>query len=216
MKRREFSTALALSAVAAASTSPTAQAQAKKFEEGSDYLQLDKRVAVEAPVGKIEVIEFFWYNCPHCNAFEPKLDTWIKAQAKDVFVRRVPVAFRDEFVPQQRLFYVLEALGKVESLQSKVFYAIHAEKQNLNSQESIATWAEKNGIPKQKFLDLYNSFSVSAKTTKARQLTDTYKVDGVPALGVAGRYYTSGSLAQNMDRALLVTDYLVAEVRKGK
>ena len=216
MKRREFSAGLGLSAAGLASLPQIVQAQGKKPEEGGEYLALDKRVPVEAPTGKVEVIEFFWYSCPHCNAFEPKLEAWIKTVPKDVFVKRVPVAFRDDFVPQQRLFYALEAMGKLDDLHRKVFYAIHGEKQALNTQDTIAAWIEKQGVDKAKFLELYNSFSMSTKATKARQLQDAYKVDGVPALGIGGRFYTSGSLAANMDRALQVVDYLVGEVRKSK
>ena len=210
MKRREFSSAVAATALFAGA----AQAQGKKPEEGTDYLELEKKVAVEAPAGKVEVIEFFWYSCPHCNAFEPRLESWIKAAPKDVFVKRVPVAFRDDFVPQQRLFYVLEAMGKLDTLHRKVFNAIHQEGQKINTQDTIVPWIEKQGVDKAKFLELYNSFSVSTKARKATQLQDAYKVGGVPALGIAGRYYTDGAMAQSMERALSVTDYLIGETRK--
>jgi protein dithiol oxidoreductase (disulfide-forming) len=217
MKRREFSlstaSALAASTIGLASA-PAARAQAKKPQEGADYLALDKRVAVEAPQGKIEVIEFFWYSCPHCNAFEPRLEGWIKTLPKDIAFRRVPVAFNNSFVPQQKLFYALETLGKVDELQRKVFYAIHVEKQALNKDDTILDWVAKQGIDKEKFQLAYN-FTAPKKAQKATELQDAYKVSGVPALGIAGRYYTDGSLAQSMDRALQVTDYLVAELRKA-
>jgi protein dithiol oxidoreductase (disulfide-forming) len=213
MLRRDFSLGL----VASAGALQSANAQAPRgFQEGADYISLEKRAPTDATGGKIEVVEFFWYNCPHCNAFEPQLEAWIKRTPKDVVVRRVPVAFRDDFVPQQRLFYALEAMGKVEELHTKVFYAIHVEKQTLNNQANIGAWLEKQGVDKVKFDTLYNSFSVSSKAQKAAQLQNLFQVDGVPALGVAGRFYTSGSLAQNMERALAVTDYLIAEVRKGR
>ncbi|MEO8021759.1 thiol:disulfide interchange protein DsbA/DsbL [Polaromonas sp.] len=217
MQRREFSMSAA-SVAAAASLSifaASAQAQGQAPKAGSDYLVLDKRAPVEAPAGKVEVVEFFWYSCPHCNRFEPALEEWIKKAPKDVVIRRVPIAFRPDFEPQQRLFYVLETMNKVEELHKKVFYAIHVEKQLLNTPELIAAWAEKQGIDKTKFLEIYNSFSVATKARKATQLQDAYKIDGVPALGVAGRYFTSGSLTQTMERALLVTDYLIAQARKG-
>ncbi|MGH8805240.1 MAG: thiol:disulfide interchange protein DsbA/DsbL, partial [Polaromonas sp.] len=158
-------------------------------------------------------VEFFWYSCPHCNAFEPQLEAWIKKAPKDVTVRRVPVAFRPDFEPQQRLYYVLEGMGKVAELHNKVFYAIHVEKQALNTADLVAAWAEKQGLNRSKFVEMYNSFSVSTKVRKATQLQDHYKVDGVPALGIAGRYFTSGSLAQTMERALQVTDYLIGQSR---
>jgi protein dithiol oxidoreductase (disulfide-forming) len=213
MLRRDFS--LGLAATAGALQSAYAQAP-RGFQEGKDYISLEKRAPTDTSSGKVEVVEFFWYNCPHCNAFEPQLEAWIKRSAKDVVVRRVPVAFRDDFVPQQRLYYALEAMGKVDELHTKVFYAIHVEKQNLTNQASIGAWLEKQGVDKTKFDTLYNSFSVSSKAQKAAQLQNLFQVDGVPALGIAGRFYTSGSLAQTMERALAVTDFLVAEVRKGR
>ena len=217
MQRREFSIATASVAAAASlgALSTTARAQGQPFRAGTDYLVLDKPAPVDAPAGKIEVVEFFWYSCPHCNRFEPALEEWIKKAPKDVMVRRVPVSFRADFEPQQRLYYVLEAMNKVDELHKKVFLAIHGEKQLLNTPELVAAWAEKQGINKAKFSEMYNSFSIATKARKATQLQDAYKVDGVPALGVAGRFYTSGELAKNMDRALQVTDYLVMQARKG-
>jgi thiol:disulfide interchange protein DsbA len=217
MQRREFSISAASLATAASLTAltSTAQAQGQAFRAGTDYLVLDKPAPVEAPAGKVEVVEFFWYSCPHCNRFEPALEEWIKKAPKDVAVRRVPVSFRADFEPQQRLYYVLEAMGKVEELHKKVFHAIHGDKQMLNTPELVAAWAEKQGLNRAKFTEMYNSFAIATKARKATQLQDAYRVDGVPALGVAGRFYTSGELAKTMDRALLVTEHLVVQARKG-
>ena len=218
MKRRDFSRqgAAVLAVSALSLTSISVQAQAKKPEAGSDYLVLDKPAPIETPAGKIEVVEFFWYSCPHCNAFEPALDAWVKRAPKDVVVRRVPVAFRDDFVPQQRLFYVIDALGLVDKLHAKVFNAIHVEKLPLNKGELIADWIAKQGVDKDKFMAQYNSFTVSTKSSKAAQLQNSYKVEGVPALGVAGRFYTDGTLSKNMERGLQIVDFLVSEVRAGR
>ena len=213
MQRREFSISAATLAATAGLTSTAAHAQGQQPKEGVDYLTLDKPAPTEAAAGKIEVVEFFWYSCPHCNRFEPQLEEWAKKMPKDVVLRRAPVAFRPDFEPQQRLYFVLEGMGKVEELHKKVFHAIHVEKQALNSLPLIADWAEKQGIDKAKFTEAYNSFPVATKTRKATLLQEAYKVDGVPALGVAGKYYTSGSVAQTMERALVVTDHLVGVVR---
>ena len=218
MQRREFSQA----ALAAASAGTLAalplgvQAQGKPPAEGKDYLLLSKPAPSEAPAGQIEVVEFFWYSCPHCNEFEPQLEAWAAKAPKDVSLRRVPVSFRPDFEPQQRLYYVLEALGKVAALHKKVFYAIHVEKQTLNTADLVTAWAQKQGIKKAKFTELYNSFPVNMKARKATQLQEAFMVDGVPALGVDGRYYTSGSLAGNMARALTVTDHLLTLARSSK
>ena len=215
MQRRAFSiSAVTLAAATGICALPTlAQAQAKAFQSGSDYLTLDKPAATEAPAGKVEVVEFFWYNCPHCNSFEPMFDAWAKKQPKDVSVRRSPIAFRPDFEPQQRLYYVLEGMGKIDELHKKVFYAIHVEKQSLNTADQITAWADKQGIPKAKFLEMYNSFSVSTKVRKATQLQDGYALDGVPALGINGRYFTSGTLAKTLERSLQVAEALIAQSR---
>lgn len=210
MKRREFSKAgLAVSALGL-TQAPAALAQAKA---GTDYLVLDKPATVEAPAGKIEVVEFFWYACPHCNAFEPQLEAWVKRLPGDVAFRRAPVAFRNDFVPLQKLYYTLEAMGKVDELHLKAFHAIHVEKQRLNTDDSVIAWATKQGMDKAKFVETYNSFNVATKVRKATQLQDAYKLAGVPAMGIHGRYYTDGTLARSMDRALVVTDQLVGELR---
>lgn len=216
MKRRDFSLACGATLAGSALVQSAAMAQGKSPEAGSDYLSLDKRVNVDAPAGKIEVIEFFWYSCPHCYAFEPAFDAWTKRAPKDLVVKRVPVAFRDDFVPQQRLFYALEAMGLLEKLHAKVFAAIHAEKQNLAKGDAIADWVAKQGVDKAKFLEQYNSFSVSTKANRGTQLQNSYKVEGVPALGVAGRFYIDGTLAKNMDRALQIVEFLAASIRSGK
>ena len=218
MQRREFSQA----ALAAASATTLAalplgvQAQGKPPAEGTDYLLLSKPAPTEAPAGQIEVVEFFWYSCPHCNEFEPQLEAWAAKAPKDVSLRRVPVSFRPDFEPQQRLYYVLEAMDKLAALHKKVFYAIHVEKQTLNTADLVTAWAQKQGIDKAKFTELYNSFPVNMKTRKATQLQEAFMVDGVPALGVDGRYYTSGSLAGTMARALTVTDHLLTLARTSK
>jgi thiol:disulfide interchange protein DsbA len=215
MKRRDFS--LACSAAAGAAWLPTgASAQAKPPQAGTDYLVVEKPAGVEAPAGKVEVVEFFWYSCSHCNSFEPALESWIKRAPKDVVVRRVPVAFQDSFVPQQRLFYTLEAMGLLDKLHAKVFAAIHAEKQNLTKVDAIADWVAKQGVDKAKFMEQYNSFSVATKATRGTQLQNAYRVEGVPSLGVAGRFYTDATLSKSMDRALQVVEFLAAQVRAGR
>ena len=216
MQRRHFSQAMAGSLGALALTHESAWAQKAPFQEGIEYLTLDKRVPTDVGKGRIEVIEFFWYSCPHCNAFEPRFADWMHKVSKDVEVKRVPVRFRDDFEPQQRMYYVLEALDKVEALHGKLFQAIHVERQNLASADTLPQWADKQGIPKAKFLEVYNSFGIVSKARRATQLQESFKVQGVPALGVAGRFYVDGSLAGSMERALQIVDYLMAEVRKGR
>jgi protein dithiol oxidoreductase (disulfide-forming) len=210
MKRRLFSSALLATSTWLSQSNAWAQAL---FKPGKDYLPLERPVATEAGNGKIELIEFFWYSCPHCNAFEPTFAQWIKTAPKDVVVRRVPVAFREDFVPQQRLFFALEAMNLLESLHAKVFVAIHVEKQPLNTETAIADWVAKQGVDKAKFLETYKSFGVASKLKRAVQLQNDYKVEGVPSFGIAGRFYTDGSIAGSMERAIKVAESLIAQSR---
>jgi len=215
MKRRDFT--LAATAVLPLWAWAQGPAPAKPApQEGIEYVTLDKRVPAESNDGKIEVIEFFWYSCPHCNAFEPRFAQWLKSTPQDVVVRRVPVRFRDDFEPQQRMFYTLEAMGKLEALHVKLFTAIHGDKQKLDTFDTLSAWAVKNGLDKAKFTEIFNSFGVATKARRATQLQEAFKVQGVPSLGIAGRFYTDGTLASSMESALAVTEYLIGQVRKGR
>lgn len=213
MKRREFS--LATLGALGLSTPVFAQGPAK-FVAGKDFIKLDRVLPTETEAGKIELIEFFWYSCSHCNAFEPAFAQWVKNAPKDVVVRRIPVAFRDDFAPQQRLYFTLEAMGLLEKLHGKVFQAIHVERLTLNTDASIQNWIEKQGVDKAKFADTFKSFGVASKVKRAVQLQNEFKIEGVPSLGVAGRFYIDGTLAGSMDRALQVADSLLAQVRQGR
>ncbi|TMH27502.1 MAG: thiol:disulfide interchange protein DsbA/DsbL [Betaproteobacteria bacterium] len=215
MNRREFSTQLVAAGVGLSAAVIAAPAAAQFVPvEGTHYVRLSEPLPV--PAGKIEVIEFFWYGCPHCNAFEPTLDAWQKKLPADVLFRRVPVAFRDEpYGTHQRIYYALETMGLIPTMHRKVFYAIHGERQRLDKAPEIAAFMAKNGVDSAKFLEVFNSFSVQTKARQARQLSAAYKIDGVPALGVQGRYFTSGSMAGTNEAALSVVDFLVQKVRKS-
>jgi thiol:disulfide interchange protein DsbA len=212
-RRREFTAGLI---GASALGLPLLASAQQKPKEGADYKVLGKRVPTDVPAGKIELVDFFWYSCPHCNAFEPQLEAWSKTLPADVVLRRVPVFFRDDFAAQQRLFYTLEAMGKVAELHAKVFKAIHQDRQPTNRDELILAFAENNGLDKAKFQEIYSSPATAAKARAAAQLQNAFEVEGVPALGIAGRYYTDGSMAGNMPRAIQVAEYLFTEARKSR
>jgi len=213
MKRREFSAAALFGATALAPA--LAHAQGGPVE-GKNYVRLSVPVPTNAPAGKLEVVDFFWYGCPHCAAFEPELDSWAKRLPDDVVFSRVPVAFRAEpFTTHQRIFFALEALGLVDALHRKVFYAIHVERQALDKPAEIEAFMAKNGVDIAKFRDAFASFTTLAKIKRAKLLVDGYKIDGVPAMGIQGRYYTAGSLAGGNDRMLAVTDFVLQKLRKG-
>lgn len=210
MKRRDFSLT-ALSAVAATTLPQTVLAQGAVPKAGKDYVKLAKPVASDAPEGKVEVIEFFWYSCGHCNEFEPVFASWLKSGApKNLAARRVPVAFNASFVPQQKLYYALEGMGKVDELHASVFRAIHVERQKLATDAAVLEWmAKQPAVDQARFKEVYNSFTVSNQVRRASQLQEDYGVEGVPSMGVAGRYYTDGTHAGSMPAVLSVVSYLV-------
>jgi thiol:disulfide interchange protein DsbA len=190
-------------------------AQSQKIEEGFDYRILPIAQPVETK-GKVEVIEFFWYGCPHCYDFEPELTSWMKRQPKDVAFRRVPVSFRDDFMPHSQLFYALEALGKGDALNEKVMYAMHKENKRLLTESEIADWVASQGIDRNTFLATYRSFAVASKARAAKQLAEAYRIDGVPTIVMQGKYVTSPSIAGTKAKAIAVMDYLEEKIRKNK
>jgi thiol:disulfide interchange protein DsbA len=190
-------------------------AQTRPIEEGFDYRVLPIAQAIEAK-GKIEVLEFFWYGCPHCHDFEPQLDTWVKRQAKDVSVKKVPVAFRDDLLPHSQLFYALESLGK-SNLHAKVMETMHVGKRKLLTEPEIADWAVSQGIERETFLKAFKSFTVTSKARAANQIAQAYRIDGVPTVAVHGKYITSPSItAGSKARAIEAMDHLVNKARKEK
>ncbi|RDI13038.1 thiol:disulfide interchange protein DsbA/DsbL [Comamonas sp. AG1104] len=216
MKRREFSLAASAAAAGALSLGASSSwAQGAAPKEGKDYIKLGKPASVSAPAGKVEVVEFFWYSCPHCNVFEPQFEAWAKSQPADVVVRRVPVAFNASFVPQQKLYYALEGMNLLPQLHAKVFRTIHVDRNLLKTDDAIFDWVGKQGVDLAKFKEVYNSFTVANQARKAAQLQNEYDVEGVPAMGVAGRYYTDGTKAGNMDNVLRVVNALIASSRKA-
>lgn len=203
----------------------TAGAAPASPQAGVDFHVLNRPQPTDSGT-KVEVIEFFWYSCPHCNALEPDLEAWLKKQDNNIVFKRVPVAFRDSMIPEQKLYYALEAMGKAEEMQMKIFNAIHVQHQALNTDTAIADYIPKLGIDKQKFLDLYNSFGVQSKARRAAQLQQAYQIDGVPTIAIDGRYLTSPSMVAaslgNVSEqalhtgALQVMDWLVAQAAKTK
>jgi len=215
--RREFSAAAtAALALAALGRGGAAWAQAVGAApvEGRDFVRLNSPVAVPAG-GKIDVIEFFSYGCPHCYSFEPMLDQWVKRLPPDVAFRRVPATFNPTFEGYARLFYALEAIGQVEALHKRVFAAIHVQRQRLDKEADIAAFVTANGGDGAKAVEAMKSFGVATKLRQAKQAFEAYKIDGVPTLGIHGRWFTSGSLTGSNDKALAVADQLIQRARKG-
>jgi protein dithiol oxidoreductase (disulfide-forming) len=202
---------LSLGVVAgAAQATPAAPAVNK------DYTVLPNAQPTDVPAGKIEVIEFFWYGCPHCNEFNPYLESWIKKQGPDVVFKRVPVAFRDDFIPHSKMYHALDALGLAQKLTPVVFNEIHVKKDYLLTPEAQAKFLATQGVDPKKYMDAYNSFSTQSAIQRDAKMIDDYKIEGVPTLAVQGKYETGPAATNSLPGTLQVLDYLVAQIRAKK
>jgi thiol:disulfide interchange protein DsbA len=217
LNRRHFSLgAAALGASASGLLMAAGSAQAQQLAvpvEGKDFVKLSTPVAVPTG-GKIDVVEFFWYGCPHCYSFEPSLETWLKKLPSDVSFRRVHVAFSPMHETHAKFYFALEQLGVTETMNKKVFAAFHVQRMRFDKEADIVSFVTQQGIDGAKFTEAFRSFGVATKVRQAKQLVDGYKIDGVPSIGVHGRWYTAPSLAGGPIPALAVTDYLIGRARK--
>jgi thiol:disulfide interchange protein DsbA len=194
----------------------TGMAMAEGMTAGVEYRLVSPPLSPDNAT-KIEVIEFFSYACPACNAFEPTLEPWIRKLPGDVVFRRIPVVFHDTWLAPAGLYFALEVLGETGRLDQLVFDAIHKEHSNFSSPEPIAKFLESHGIPEKKFSEAYNSFSVQSKIHRGGQLQAAYKIDQVPEMAVDGRYVTANTMVGGKHEDVLpVVDYLVDLARKER
>jgi thiol:disulfide interchange protein DsbA len=206
--RKAFSILLAIAGMAAFAPQAAAQIPSPL------YATLSPPQPVEGG-GKVEVVEFFWYGCPHCYGMEPMINAWLKSKPQDVTLKRVP-AYNENWAPMVTLYYTLEAMGLADQYHQKVFDAIHKGNVNLNNKGKRDEWLKANGIDPAKFAEVEKSFTVATKVNRAKQLTQAYKVDSVPRFFVNGKYYTSAEQVGSADRIFLVIDQMIERVRKEK
>jgi len=181
--------------------------QAAGFTEGVDYKKLAPQSTDTGD--KIEVLEFFWYGCPHCYTFEPYINAWKKTKPANVEFIRVPAIFRPDWEVQARTYYALSNMGLIEDLHGKIFSAIHKDKKRLDKKGLLTDFIVKNGVDREKFEEEYNSFSVDSMVRKAKKKQKAFKLQGVPSLGVNGKYLTSGSMAGSYENMVKILDHLI-------
>lgn len=182
--------------------------------EGKQYKLLAK--PQPTPQGKIEVIEFFWYGCVHCNAFAPTMKAWAARQKADVVVKRIPVAFGPEYMPHNKIYYTLDVMKKLDVMHEKVFHAIFVDRKEMLDPNEIADFMAKNGLDRKQFLDTFNSFPVVTSAQRAPGLVDAYGIQGTPSVVIQGKYLTSPSIAGGATQATQTMDWLIDQIRKGK
>lgn len=205
--RRDFVAAAALGGVAL-----RAGAQGGGGE-GFEYRSVKPQAPTDAPAGRIEVVEFFWYGCPHCHALEPALKDWLRKLPPDVAFRKVHVPWQVQ--AHQQLFFTLETLNQADALGDRVFAAIHVDRNKLDTPEAMADLLSKHGLDRKQFLDTYGSFGVRTRMQRATQLAAAYRIDGVPTFGVAGKWVTAPSMVGSNAGALKMVEQLVDRARKG-
>lgn len=180
------------------------------------YTELKPVQPTDTAPGKIEVVEFFWYGCPHCYNLEPFLESWMKKLPADVQFHRVPAVFNERWAYDGAIFYTLEALGVLGRLHRPFFDAIHRDRLRTDNQQALSEWLQKNGVDPNRFFDTMKSFGVQTKLRRATQLTVAYRIDGTPAMAVQGRYTVSAEQGRSQQGMLDTVDYLVGIARKQK
>ena len=193
------------------------QLPAGKWQAGVNYRPLVPAQPTDAPPGKVEVVEVFWYGCPHCYALDPYVESWRKSKPAWIEFHRVPVTWQPVHQAHARLFYALEALGKEEALHNAVFAEMHDKKNYMfmpgDEKETLAAmvaFVKAHGISEADFMSAWNSFTVQTDMQKADELVHRYHVDGVPLLVVNGKYVTDVNMAGSQASVMTIVDDLAA------
>ncbi len=206
---------LILSAIFAGASLFGVAAQAEPIEAGKQYVELSSAVPVSKP-GKIEVVELFWYGCPHCYHFEPTINPWIAKLPDDVNFVRVPAMFGGVWDLHGQMFITLQTMGVEAKVHSAVFEAIQKDGKKLATPEEMAEFLATQGVDKDAFLKTYNSFGVKGQVANAKRLGMAYQISGVPALIVNGKYRFDIGSSGGPEQALDVADQLIAKERASK
>ena len=181
-----------------------------QYEEDQHYTVLENTPPAQAPEGKTELIEFFWYGCPHCHRLEPLLHPWLKERTDTVHLRLIPAVFSARWVVGARVYYTLEAMDRLD-LHPVVFSLVHEQGRPLKTGEGVGRMLEIFGIDPAAFAETFRSQAVTDRLEEARELPEAYDIDGVPALVVDGRYRVTTKNANSYQMLLDIADFLVHE-----
>ncbi len=190
-------------------------AQDDPFIEGGHYELLDEVQPVQTG-DKIEVAELFWYACQHCFKLEPYIIEWQKNIPETAEYVLIPALLNPRWEFHARIYYTFEALGVVEQLHAKLFVAIHEQKRNIDSVDSLADWAAEHGVDRQPVIDTFDSFAVENKINFANVMVRKYGIDGVPAIIIDGRYRTSVGMAGSHEKLIEVINFLITKSAQAR
>jgi thiol:disulfide interchange protein DsbA len=188
-------------------------ANAEEFQEGKHYLRLANPVPTSTTEGKSEVVEIFWYGCPHCYKLEPKIEQWLENKPDNVEFVRIPAVLGRNWELGARAFFTADALGVLDTTHAKLFDAIHGG--TINNKEQLAEFFAEQGVDKEAFSKAYDSFSVETKLKRSQQLVRRYRIDGVPTIIVNGKYVVTVSSAGSSAQVFDIVDYLLTKEEGG-
>jgi thiol:disulfide interchange protein DsbA len=181
---------------------------------GRGYVEFQPRPTTSED--RVEVLEFFWYACPHCNRLNPHLSKWKPGLPKEVAFRHVPAILDESWAPMAKLYYTLEALGEIPRLHGAVFAGIHIERADLAGKQGLEKWIARHRLNHEKFFAIYESFGTQLKVNAARRLAQKYRISGVPTLIVDGRFASSPAIARGNEELIDVLDHLIDRSVKEK
>jgi protein dithiol oxidoreductase (disulfide-forming) len=201
---------------------PAGQLPAGKWVAGVNYRPLVPAQPTDAAPGRVEVVEMFWYACPHCYGLDPFLESWRKSKPAYIDFKRVPVTWQEVHRSHAKLFYALQALGKEEALHSEVFAEMHDRKNYMfmpgDERETLSAqtaFLKARGISESDFSNAINSFTVQTSLAKADDLVHRYRVEGVPLIVINGKYATDIAMAGSPANLIsLINDLAASE--KGR
>ncbi len=185
-----------------------------EYDEGIEYKRLASPVSTSDP-SKVEVVELFWYGCPHCYHLEPEMKKWLKTKPANVAFVRVPAVFRPLWGFHAKVYYTAEVLGVIDQVHDAMFEAMQVQRRKMSTVDEVKALFAKFGVSSEKFDNAFNSFAVDAKVRRATDLTRRYAIEGVPSLVINGKYVTDGVNANGHRGMLEVTDYLINKETKA-
>jgi len=194
---------------------PLSATAAIAFEEGKSYKKLAQPQAT-MDKNKIEVVELFWYGCPHCHKFQPYVEKWLKTKPDNVSYIRMPAILREDWSLHARAFYTAETLGVLDRIHTPLFDAIHNDKRHLFTEGKLMDFFAEHGVNNDDFRNTFHSFAVDSKVRRARQMTRRYQTRGTPAVAINGKYVTGPGMAKGFDNMIKVIDYLVEKETQQK
>lgn len=187
---------------------PAQAAAGPEYREGVAY----QRVIPPQPTlhsDRVEVVEIFWYGCPHCHRFQPYLERWLKTKPDNVDYIRLPAILRESWAIHARAFYTAEALGVLDRIHTPLFDAIHKERRRLDTEEALMAFFAEHGVDEERFRKTFHSFAVDSKVRRARLMTRRYGTEGTPAVIINGKYRTGPGMVNSFEELIKVIDYLV-------